>query len=73
MQSIVKAKAEQVAAAARASAPVDTGDYRDSIHVEVVHTPFRVVAKVVADSDHAMLVESKHGTLSRALRAAGNG
>jgi Bacteriophage HK97-gp10, putative tail-component len=70
VRAIVQAKAEQVAAAARASAPVDTGDYRDSIHVEMVTTPFRVVGKVVASSDHAMLVESQTGNLKRALRAA---
>lgn len=73
VRAIVKAKAEEVAAAARSSAPVDTGEYRDSIHVEMDSTPFRVVAKVVASSDHAMLVESQTGNLSRALRSATRG
>jgi intein/homing endonuclease len=73
VENIVRAKAEQVANAARTSAPVDTGDYRSSIRVKIVRTRFRTVAKIVADSDHSMLVESKHGTLARALRAATNG
>lgn len=71
--AIVRAKAEQIAAAARASAPVDTGEYRDSIHVEMESTPYRVVGKVVASSGHAMAVEARTGNLQRALRSAGNG
>ena len=59
-----------VAAAAEAGAPVDTGEYRGSIGVEVVHTD-RIVARVVADSDHALLVEAHTGNLARALDASG--
>jgi hypothetical protein len=73
VKNIVRAKAEEVANVVRSTAPVDTGDYRDNIRVITERTPFRTVAKVVADSDHSMLVESKHGTLSRALRATTNG
>ena len=40
---------EEIAEAARAVAPVDTGEDRDSIHVEE--------GKVVADTDHAAAVE----------------
>jgi len=73
VENIVRAKAEQVAATARTSAPVDTGEYRNSIGVQIVHTPFRVVAKVIANSDHSMLVESKYGTLARALNKVDRG
>lgn len=71
--SIVQAKAEAVASAARASAPVDTGAYRASIRVEMVRGKNRVIGKVVAASDHGMVVESKHGTLGRALGAVNRG
>lgn len=59
-----------VESVAKASAPVDSGAYRDSIHVEQVTTD-RVVVRVVADADHALVVEAKTGNLSRALDAAG--
>lgn len=62
--------AERVAAQARATAPVDSGQYRDSIHVES-DTTDRVVERVVADAPHAMVVESRTGNLARALSAAG--
>lgn len=65
-----RAAADRVASAARASAPVDTGAYRNSIHVEMKFQQ-RAVAVVVADSDHAMIVESRTGNLARALRSAG--
>lgn len=61
--------AERIADAARASAPVATGRYRDSIHVEASSTD-RSVVRVVADAPHAMLVESRTGNLSRALGSA---
>jgi len=59
-----------VESAAKASAPVDSGAYRDSIHVEQ-DTTDRAVVRVVADADHALVVESKTGNLARALDAAG--
>jgi len=41
--------AEEIAEAARSVAPVDTGAYRDSIHIED--------GKVVADVDYAAVIE----------------
>lgn len=58
---------EAIAAQARAKAPVDTGDYRDSITVEKRQSRYRTVFRVVADSDHAMGVEARTGNLARAL------
>ena len=72
VEALVKRPAERVAAAARASAPVDTGAYRDSIRVETKRQK-RVVALVVADSEHALGVESRTGNLARALRSVGRG
>lgn len=61
--------AERVADNARASAPVKTGRYRDSIRV-VRGTTDRAVARVVASAPHAMLVESRTGNLARAMESA---
>ncbi|KQT75401.1 HK97 gp10 family phage protein [Microbacterium sp. Leaf436] len=55
---------------ARADAPIASGEYRDSIHVEVTQTDEGTVATVVADVRHAMIVESREGTLARALGKA---
>lgn len=68
--SALRPPAERIASAARASAPVETGAYRDSIHVESATTD-RVVARVVADVPYARVVEARTGTLARALGAAG--
>lgn len=63
-------RAERVADAARAAAPVVSGGYRDGIGV-VSGTTDRAVARVVARAPHSHLVEAKTGNLSRALDAAG--
>lgn len=62
--------AERVAAQARSAAPVDTGAYRDSIRT-VTDTTDRAVVRVVAGVPYARIVEARHGTLARALGAAG--
>lgn len=67
--AILRNKAEEVAARARASAPVDTGEYRNSITVQIKSSATRNVALVVADDPKAMIVESLTGNLARALNA----
>lgn len=62
--------ANRMLAEARATAPVDSGRYRDSLHIEHVMHEHRQTALVVADSDNAMLVESQTGNLARARRKA---
>jgi len=72
--SIVTAVAHRVESTAKAAAPVDTGEYRDGIHVEVRRRAKRTVAVVVASSPHSMFVESRTGNLARALgQVAGGG
>lgn len=66
---LVKAKAEQVAAIARSTAPVKSGAYRDGIVVRMKQQK-RAVALVVGTDKKTMLIESKTGNLVRALRAA---
>lgn len=71
IRRMLEKKAEKVLDEAQADAPFVTGDYRESLHVETVEHPSRVVARVAAGVDYAMEVEANHGTLSRALDAAG--
>lgn len=67
MDALLLQIAEQKATAARASAPVDSGAYRDSIHAWTVQHPSRVVARYGADVDYALIVEANTGNLLRAL------
>jgi len=73
--------AERDAAAARASAPVESGAYRDSIRVEMTTAAAlgikfrrggndRPVAVVVAASTYVMNVEASTGNLARNIDAA---
>ena len=66
VRAVLTPKAEQVLAAAKASAPVDTGAYRDGLHIEH-DTTDRAVERVVGGSDHDMIVEANHGTLASSL------
>ena len=70
VRAVVTERAERVLAAAQASAPVASGTYRASLHVEQ-DTTSRAVARVVADVPYAMVVEAATGNLARALDAAG--
>lgn len=70
VEDLVVDAADDVRDIARSDAPVLTGEYRDSIHVEVEQTREGVVARVVADVPYALFVESREGTLGRALNKA---
>lgn len=63
-------RGERVLAAAQASAPVETGAYKASLHLVVDDHPSRVAVHVGASVDYGMDVEADHGTLSRALDSA---
>lgn len=54
---------------AKATAPVRTGRYRDSIHVET-ETTDRVKKRIGSDVSYSMMVEAQTGNLTRALDAA---
>ncbi|WP_284986967.1 HK97 gp10 family phage protein [Arthrobacter sp. fls2-241-R2A-172] len=71
--SLVKQKAEEVQAAAQASAPVDTGEYRDNITVRIKSSGNRNVALVVAEDPKSMIIESRTGNLVRALNSVKRG
>lgn len=68
VENLVMSAAERVADKARSTAPVDTGAYKNSIKVEKKHQD-RVVALVTAEDDNALIIESRFGTLARALRS----
>ena len=62
----LKAIAQEKSSVARASAPVDSGEYRESINVQS-DTTDRAVERVVAHAPHAAVIESRTGNLKRAL------
>lgn len=66
VRAAVTSKADGIASAARSSAPVDSGTYRDSITVEQ-DTTDRAVARVVANAPYSMIIESKTGNLARSI------
>lgn len=70
VRAIIRPHAERVAARARATAPVDSGEYQEKIGVEPATTD-RAVERVVARAAHSLIVESKTGNLVRALGAEG--
>lgn len=70
VRNYVTDRAESVLAAAQASAPIETGAYQASLHIEQATTD-RAVTRVVADVDYAHVVEADTGNLARALDAAG--
>lgn len=69
VRSELTSRAESVLSAAQSSAPVASGEYRDSLHIEQAETD-RAVVRVVAGTDHAWIVEANDGVLARALDAA---
>lgn len=70
IDALLDRRMARVLVAAQTSAPVDTGTYRRSLHVQTVHTD-RMVKRVVSNVDYAWVVEARDGVLSRALDAAG--
>ena len=68
--SNMQERAERVAATARANAPVQSGEYQESIEVIVEMHPERAAAHVSSSAPHAMLVEANTGNLLRALGSA---
>ena len=73
VERLVEDRADAVAAAARATAPVAEGDYRDGITVVKRESDKRTVFLVKGTNWKTMLIESKTGNLVRALRRAGRG
>lgn len=70
VRELLMERAERVLAKAEASAPVKTGNYKAGLGISEDHTD-RLALRVGSSAPHAHLVEAKHGTLARALDAAG--
>lgn len=68
--AMLSTHANRVASAARDIAPVDSGEYRDSIEVYSEMHPTRVAVHVGSTAPHGLIVEAKTGTLARALGSA---
>lgn len=71
--NVCKKYADVVAGIARASAPVDTGEYAGGIHAIIEDHPSRVTAQVVASDPKSLIIESRTGNLARALNAVKRG
>ena len=69
VRSVLTGPADRVAEAARASAPVDSGAYKDGIVRESATTD-RAVELVVATDWKSRIIESRTGNLARALGSA---
>lgn len=66
VEALLEAKAQEVLARAQASAPVASGAYRESLHIETDRTD-RMVKRVVADVPYALVVEANTGNMARSL------
>ena len=62
--------ASKALAAARASAPVDTGDYRKSLRKVWRRGEYRDAILVEGTDEKTLLIESRTGNLARALKRA---
>lgn len=69
VERLVESVAEDIAAKARASAPVDSGAYRGGIVVVRKQATHRPVYLVVGRDWKTLIIESQTGNLVRALRA----
>lgn len=70
VEALVDDVSDDALKTAQKNAPVDSGDYRDGLHIEHRESRFRRVSRVVGSDDKTLLIESKIGNLARALKAA---
>lgn len=71
VQILQKQVAEKVLTQAKATAPVDSGDYKRGLRIERAERRFRVAYLVVGTDPKTLLIEAKTGNLARALKSAG--
>lgn len=70
VEQLTDAAGERALVAAKAAAPVDSGDYERGLRLEHYNSRYRRTTRVVGDDEKTLLVESKTGNLARALKAA---
>ena len=68
--AVVNEAAERIADIARSTAPVKSGDYRDSITTADAPRRGRHVTEVIASDPAAVAIEARFGTLARATLKA---
>lgn len=68
VERLTKNAADKVLQEARATAPVDSGDYKAGLHIEKGQSRYRTVYRVVGDDWKTLLVEAWTGNLARALK-----
>lgn len=73
VQSLQKQVADRVLARAKATAPYNTGDYRDGLRIRKAERRYRTAYLVEGTDRKTLLVEAKTGNLARALKAVGRG
>lgn len=66
----LQSRGQAVLNIARATAPVDTGEYRNSLFL-IPATTDRAVCRIGTSAPHGMIVEWRTGNLAKALDAAG--
>lgn len=64
-------RADRIAAAQRSGAPVDSGDYRESVKVVREQHGDRPVFRVGPTVPYGLRVEATHGTVAKSLDAGG--
>lgn len=70
VERLTEESAQKVLTIAKATAPVDTGDYREGLHISRRQSRYRRVLRIEGDDAKTLLIESKTGNLARALKAA---
>lgn len=73
VERLTEAAAKNVLRTARASAPVDSGDYKRGLHIEKKDARYRSVYLVVGDDRKTLLVEAWTGNLARAIKKVARG
>ena len=62
--------ADRALAAAKSTAPVDTGDYLAGLHIEHHEAHYRRSTRVVGDDPKTLMIEARTGNLARSVKAA---
>lgn len=73
VERLTEAAAKKVLREARATAPVDSGDYRRGLQIEKKESRYRSVFLVVGRDRKTLLVEAWTGNLARALKRVARG
>lgn len=72
MYDVLEREAEPVLAAIKDAAPVDSGEYRDKLHLER-HLTDRAVVRIVAGADYGLAVEARDAPMAVGLNRSRRG